>query len=91
MLCFNLVLPSLFFKSQENRRIVRSIGDDDDDEDFDDLEALRLAALKSLGTKVSKGFILEVFFLNLFTLCDTMFFYFLEFFCKTRIAWSKFK
>lgn len=61
MLCFNLVLPSLSFKSQENRRIVRSIGDDDD-EDFDDLEALRLAALKSLGTKVSKGFILEFFF-----------------------------
>jgi len=62
MLCFNLVLPSLSFKSQENRRIVRSIGDDDEDEDFDDLEALRLAALKSLGTKVSKGFILEDFF-----------------------------
>lgn len=59
------MLPSLSFKSQENRRIVRSIGDDDDDEDFDDLEALRLAALKSLGTKVRKGFILEFFSLTL--------------------------
>ena len=46
------MLLSLTFKSQENRRIVRSIGDNDDDEDFDDLEALRLAALRSLGTKV---------------------------------------
>ena len=45
------------FKSQENRRIVRSIGEDDEDEDFDDLEALRLAALRSLGTKVRKRFI----------------------------------
>ncbi|XP_078369683.1 uncharacterized protein LOC144653539 [Oculina patagonica] len=41
------------YESQQNRRIVRSIGDNDDDEDFDDLEALRLAALKSLGTKNS--------------------------------------
>lgn len=71
MLCFNLMLLSLSFKSQENRRIVRSIGDNDD-EDFDDLEALRLAALKSLGTKVRKGFILEVFSINLLTVCNTM-------------------
>ena len=65
------MLLSLSFKSQENRRIVRSIGDNDD-EDFDDLEALRLAALKSLGTKVRKVFILEVFSLNLLTVCNTM-------------------
>ena len=33
---------------------MKSIGDDDDDdEDFDDLESLRLAALRSLGTKVT--------------------------------------
>ena len=57
----NLILLS--FKSQESRRIVRSIGEDDD-EDFDDLEALRLAALRSLGTKVRKGFTLDIFSLT---------------------------
>ena len=58
---FNLTLFS--FKSQENRRIVRSIGDDnDDEEDFDDLEALRLAALRSLGTKVRRRFTLRLIF-----------------------------
>lgn len=60
MCLFNLIL--LCFKSQESRRIVRSIGDDDDDEDFDDLEALRLAALRSLGTKVRKRFALRLGF-----------------------------
>ena len=53
-------------KSQQNRRIVRSVGDDDDDdeEDFDDLEALRLAALRSLGTKVRKELVIEFFLLS---------------------------
>ena len=60
VLIFNLTLLS--FKSQEHRRIVRSIGEDDDDEDFDDLEALRLAALRSLGTKVRKRCILRLVF-----------------------------
>ena len=39
---------------QQSRRIVRSIGDDDEDFDDDDLESLRLAALRSMGSKVRK-------------------------------------
>lgn len=41
------------FKSPQNTRIVTSIDEDDDDEEeFDDLDALRMAALQSLGSKV---------------------------------------
>jgi len=61
---FNLTCTLMSFKSQENRRIVRSIGEDDDDEDFDDLEALRLAALRSLGTKVRLHFKIVFFSLT---------------------------
>lgn len=61
-MCAFINLTLLSFKSQENRRIVRSIGEDDEDEDFDDLEALRLAALRSLGTKVRKRLTLRPVF-----------------------------
>ena len=42
----------LHFKPPQNTRIVTSVNEDVDDEEFDDLEALRLAALQSLGSKV---------------------------------------
>ncbi|KAJ7356183.1 hypothetical protein OS493_025934 [Desmophyllum pertusum] len=51
---YRVAVSNEIYEPQQNRRIVRSIGDDnDDEEDFDDLEALRLAALRSLGTKNS--------------------------------------
>ena len=48
------ILCQYKFYLQQSRRIVRSIVDNEEDDDFEDLEALRLAALRSLGSKVRK-------------------------------------